>query len=332
MSVREMQDGEETLACAAEWVVRLNEASATEEDFIAWQAWLAADPAHAQAFHEIHDAWRRSAVVSRVSVSQLQTLEPGEAKARSSSAPRPRRAVWALAAALVLSIGTGILVWQQRGETIETQTAELRSIRLPDGSRTALGPETEVSFDYSDRGRAVIMSGGEAYFEVANDPHRPFSVETRAGRITALGTAFSVNLSGKRMAVTVTQGSVKVEPAEDAAAAKAPIAPLVVGAGHKLVSENGRVLARVLPPSANALAWRDGRLQYEGEPLRVVVADINRYSPIELRIADPAAGELRYTGTVFPDSLDVWLSSIEGVFPLRVVRENDERIIASANR
>ena len=62
----------------------------------------------------------------------------------------------------------------------------------------------------------------------------------------------------------------------------------------------------------------------------MVVADINRYSAIKVRLADAALGDLRYTGTVFPDALDAWLTSIEGVFPVRIERNGDHDLIVRA--
>jgi len=190
-----------------------------------------------------------------------------------------------------------------------------------------------VQVAYSDERRSLRMSAGEAYFEVAHAPERPFSVETPAGRVIAIGTAFSVNLSGQRIAVSVTEGSVRIEPALNPAESRTATArTTIVGAGHRFVREAGETTGAAFVPSVDALAWRQGRLEYEGEPLRVVVSDINRYSLTKLRIGDSALGDLRYTGTVFPDSIEVWLSSIEGVFPLRVTERQGERVIVCAGR
>jgi transmembrane sensor len=324
---------------AAEWMVQINDATATEADFIAWHAWLSESPEHAQAYAELEDAWKRSAAISHASASKLASLdvlreERAGQRSRWRRVASHRAARWAAAASLVFGVAGGsYLVTRAEVSTIQTATAELRSVRLPDGSRAALGPETNVQIAFSERRRSLKMSAGEAYFEVAHAPDRPFSVETPAGRIVAVGTAFSVNLSGKRIAVTVTQGTVRVEPPTEAEGpASTSTLPVLVREGHRLVREPGRSVSSAFDAASDALAWRQGRLEYEGEPLRVVVSDINRYSPTKLRIDDAGLGELRYTGTVFPDSIELWLSSIEGVFPLRVTERQGERVIVRAGR
>ncbi len=337
MSDRGAFDDDGISAQAADWIVRLNDATATEADFIEWQAWLGERPEHAQAFHELQEAWRRSAVLAQASPDRLRPLRGGEGAASAAELRPLRRSAllrWAAAAALAaVTTGVAMFAWHGNSNTIRTATAEMRSLRLPDGSRAALGPETHLQIVFSEQRRSVRMTGGEAYFEVARDAQRPFSVDTPAGQVRALGTAFSVNLSGKRMAVVVTDGSVQIEPqlTTSDTAPQGELTPVTIGAGQRFVKDGAVAKADRPASAASAVSWREGRLQYEGEPLRVVVADINRYSPTKLRIADADTGELRYTGTVFPDSLDVWLSSIEGVFPLHVQEKGGERVIVGSS-
>jgi transmembrane sensor len=325
-----VQPGKAVRERAAEWVVRLNDAAVSEADFLAWQAWLAESPAHARAFQELQDTWRRSACVSQVSSASAAALEDMREEIDALCEPSTRERTFALRsvaiAAMAVIAVVGVLVWRHGPETVATTTAELRSVRLPDGSRAALGPETRLELDFSDTARSLAMPTGEAYFEVVHAPERPFSVNTPAGRIVAVGTAFSVHATSDRVAVSVTEGSVRVEPPGN----PDPASAVVVAAGQRFVRDHASVDIEPLVSAADAVAWRQGRLEYQGEPLRVVVSDINRYSPVKLHIADPAVGELRYTGTVFPDALDAWVASIEGVFPVRIEALDGERLIVRA--
>lgn len=319
-----------TLRSAADWVVRLNDPAVAEADFMRWQAWLTERAANARAFQQVQEAWQRSANVSRTSPGSALALKDmrDELQTLLDSSRRRRTFVGRLAAAAVILVAILIAVIRHEDTNlIETSTAELRSVRLPDGSRAALGPETRLEVDFSAHDRLLRMSSGEAYFEVAHAQERPFSVITPSGRAIAVGTAFSVHTIEGRVSVSVTQGVVRVEPAAPTDAAGAAGA-LVVKAGQRLVRD--RTHTQIEPLSADALAWQQGRLQYQAEPLRVVISDINRYSSLKLRIADSALGELRYTGTVFPDSLEAWLASVEGVFPVRIETTESERLIVAA--
>jgi transmembrane sensor len=315
---------------AAQWLVRLNDAAVTEADFLGWQTWLAQSPTHARAFQEMQDTWRRSASVSRIPTVDAKALHSmREQSLAGLDASRHRRSLvvrWSAMAAAVLLAIVGMFVWRDETTVVQTTTAELRSLRLPDGSRAALGPETQLKLEFSERTRALTMTAGEAYFEVVHSAARPFCIETPAGRVVAVGTAFSVHASDGRVAVSVTQGAVRVEPFTSAASTGA----VIVKAGHRFVRDRAGTDREEPITAADAVSWQQGRLQYQGEPLRLVIEDINRYSPVKLRIADPALGELRYTGTVFPEALDAWIESVEGVFPIRVESVDGQRVLVAA--
>ncbi len=301
----------QVLEQAAEWVVQLNDADTTEEQFVEWQTWLQRDPAHARAFHEVQDAWRRSASVPR-------TCMAGDTRRMSFVPQRPGWRHAFLAAAAVSAAVIGVTYWLPDAEVVQTATDELRSLRLPDGSRVSLGPETRFEVDFSEQERVLKMQAGEAFFEVARDAVRPFSVDTPAGRVTAVGTAFTVHTIGSRLAVSVTEGAVRIDPEG-----------VIVEAGNRLVRDQAETQVRPLASQEEALSWQQGRLEYQNEPLRVVVSDINRYSPVKIHLDDPALREQRYTGTVFPDTLEVWLTSLEGVFPVRVESSGADRHLRS---
>jgi transmembrane sensor len=321
---------EAALEQAAEWLVRLNDAAVTEADFLAWQSWLTQSPTHALAFQQMQDTWRRSASVSQLPIGDAKSLHSmREQSLAGLDASRQRRKLavrWSAVAAAALVAIVVVFLWRDESTVFQTTTAELRSIRLPDGSRAALGPETQLKLEFSERTRALTMTKGEAYFEVVHSAERPFSIETPAGRVVAVGTAFCVHATDGRVSVSVTQGAVRVEPFASAASAAA----IIVEAGHRFVRDRAGTDREEPISAADAMSWQQGRLQYQGEPLRLVIADINRYSPVKMRIADPALGELRYTGTVFPDALDTWIESVEGVFPIRVETVDGQRVLVAA--
>jgi transmembrane sensor len=199
---------------------------------------------------------------------------------------------------------------------------------LPDGSTIELGGRSAVSVLYTRQNRLLIAEDGEAFYRVHKDRARPFVV--RAGRLTAtaVGTAFSVRREGESVSVLVTEGVVDIRLDPQAGAGSAP-APLRAAAGQRVRYDRGRLSAAPLP-SAGAdagAAWRAGRLQFIDEPLRLVVASINRYADQEIVIADAAAEELRFTGTVFTPHLDDWLAAIATVYHVQVTKGADKRVL-----
>ena len=324
---------DDALEQAAEWVVRLNDPRASEDDFSEWQQWLAKDAEHVQAFHEVQDAWQRASAVADV-IAAPTSDDRVTAAAKRTTSFTPRWS-WALSLAATVLIVCGIVFWPSTPMTLSTTTAELRSVKLPDGSRVSLGPETQLRLAFSERERLISMQSGEAYFEVSPDPQRPFSVKTPTGTVVAVGTAFSVHTLTDRIAVAVTHGKVRVETGGGPTVEEAPTdgasasIPIVLVTGQRFVREGERTTVDKLPSLESATAWQQRRLEYNNEELRVVIADINRYSATKLTIDDSKIGELRYTGTVFPDEIDVWLESIEGVFPIHVSASGSNRAIST---
>lgn len=75
------------------------------------------------------------------------------------------------------------------------------------------------------------------------------------------------------------------------------------------------------------MAWRTGRREYLAEPLKYVVADVNRYSAAHITVRDAAVGELQITGTVFDNDIDGWLRSLEEFLPVKVERPEPGRVV-----
>jgi transmembrane sensor len=75
-------------------------------------------------------------------------------------------------------------------------------------------------------------------------------------------------------------------------------------------------VATVDPKAAGS--WREGNLQFVGEPLEDVVGEVNRYSTRRIAVA-PALRQTRFTGTVSPANVADWLQALQQIYPIRVV-------------
>jgi transmembrane sensor len=282
-------------------------------------------------------------------LSQAQrsvAVEPGHS-------PRTRSwSYYAMAAAATVLLALGM--WRYSVPWIETRASNVysaergaqRRIRLEDGSLVTLGGASRIRVDYREARRNIWLESGEAHFEVERDASRPFVVTSSNLRVTAIGTAFTVRADDARTVVSVTEGVVEVAPvtpeksdsrsvpleereraqpsgAEDAASAVLR-AKAGEGVAYGAHMEAPMVLAST--PSM-AIGWQSGTLVHVDEPLRSVVARINRYSKKEVVLADERLGELRFTGTVFENQVEEWAVGLERVFPIRAVEGSDGTLI-----
>jgi len=341
---------------AADWFARLQDPNLSLDDTLSWQSWMSADRRHAQAFRRIEETWQRFRGLPRpalaseitlaadtyngsVPVSQWLTMAPASQLRRHSLklALAASIAVVAVGAALVLYLdNSSNSAGSVAGTIVETAVGENRTVKLADGSSIALGGRTRVEVALSADFRRLTLSHGEAFFVVAKDPSRPFSVHAGSATLTALGTAFNVRRADDRIVVAVVEGRVLVEPRlpviqqlpllrETVSKKRRPL-PLEAG-NQTTVDEAGFESAARLADNAAATAWQTGRLAFEREPLRYVLEDVNRYTSKPIVMSDDSVGDLKITGTVLSDNIGGWVSSLESAFALQAIDERDRIVL-----
>jgi transmembrane sensor len=327
MSETGLKPRNEAMQAAAEWLVRVQNDELGAEQIAAWQRWLTASDRNRAAFERMQALWH--------GMERLPDKTPPALPARTSRFTFTPTLAATLATVLVTGgLASGYL-WQSLRDkapantaVFETATGEHREVMLPDGSRLTLGARSLAWIRFDTGRRHVTLDRGEAYFAVAPQSGRPFVVHTATATVTAIGTAFNVRKSGERLLVAVTEGRVQVASTPGTPRTRMPTPPTELAAGHQLTIEPFAAAPVVRTIGAgSATAWRSGRLEYIGEPLKYVVTDINRYAQRPIRIADPQVGELLLTGTVFEDSIDVWLRSVEDLLPVTVRDEQPGEIV-----
>lgn len=174
------------------------------------------------------------------------------------------------------------------GQQYATDTGEIRRLPLQDGSMAIINTQSEMQLSLSETSRDVRLHKGEAWFKVAHDRARPFTVTSGNIRVRALGTAFSVRKLADGAQIIVNEGVVEVW-AEGAAATRQRVA-----AGSALTIAEARPTA-AQPVASNValdLMWREGKVDLAGRSLGFAVAEFNRYNHRKLVLGDAAlAGE-----------------------------------------
>jgi transmembrane sensor len=304
---------------AGAWLIELESPDVAVERIAEWQQWMAADEMHRRAYEALQFTWQKMdgiripAWPNDIEV-QADTYVPSRSVSgwQSQTAPRrPSRRFAPLAAAAAITV-IGIGAWlamplfSSARMTVETAIGQTRELQLSDGSRVFVGAGSLLTASLGDKRRDIVLERGEAYFEVAKDPLRPFRVEAGDTAVTAIGTAFNVRRTGTQVVVTVSEGEVAVDDER-------------LKAGQQLVTASARRTSPVESVAPAAVAsWREGRLQFSGEPLSSVVVDINRYSTRRIEITDPGVADLRVTGTVSAGNIESWLKSLEKSLPVQV--------------
>jgi transmembrane sensor len=314
--------GESALQAAQQWFVLLRDADATETDRRRFADWLAADPAHGRAWAETEQLWARMDAV----VPVLRQRETWNERHKQSARLLSRRNWLRQAAAAALVVGglAGYAASTDYFADHRTGIGERRSLSLADGSTVDLDAESALSVAFSAGQRRVTLHRGRAFFEVARDAARPFVVAANGGEVRALGTAFDVKIA--------PAGVVHVAVSEHAVAVSIGSESVQLGEGDAL--EYGIAGSRrpVIGPVsridiASRLGWRQNRLFFQEAPLREVVADLERYRPGSIFIADDDLAELPVTGFFHSSQTDAALQTIEATLPVRLTRLTDRLVV-----
>ncbi|HEX7886775.1 MAG TPA: FecR domain-containing protein, partial [Phenylobacterium sp.] len=216
-----------------------------------------------------------------------------------------------------VAVAVGIASWPPAPiETYATAAGQTRQLTLADGSKVWLNANSRMDVRFERRARRIQMAEGEAAFDVTHDPHRPFLIDTGDHEVRVVGTEFNLRQRAGDFALTVRRGVVEVRPSG------APnTAPTRVAAGQRLTHKGGAPAASLtatLPDAA--FAWTHGQLVYSDAPLDEVAMDLSRSLGTPIRIADPAAGRIRFTGVLTLDDTDAVLRRLEAFAPVRAER------------
>jgi len=307
------------LETAADWMDRQDEL--TPEERAQFRAWLAASPAHARAYDMMRHAMLDTAL--------LEASRDAGVRRRFFT---PRRLGWAAAAGMAIAAGLLVMLYPRPSAPVmqtviaqdyATHPGQRADWRLADNSHLFLNADSKVGVQYLPDARNLSLARGEAIFEVAKDPARPFHVTAHAVTVTAVGTMFGVDLMNDAVGVRVYHGVVTV------ARADAPTLTLRKGDWLTLDARLGAQSGHFDP--ATYQTWRSDWLEADKMPLSYVVAKLNRYSATPIVIGDAVAPDAVLTGRFHLSNTDATLKLIGATLDIAAVRK-DGRITLTPHR
>ena len=329
---------------AERWRRRLAKRPLTADEARAFGAWIAAHPEHEQLLDiarvfdraladvpsmRAYDEWVKPSLYERMAMAVDDVR---------SSAPRmfSKMRFWPAtvgAAAIAISL-TAIVVLPalnshapQRPEpqSIETRIAEIRDVRLPDGSVITIDAGSAVVVDYSQSERKLVLSRGGAFFSVARDTERPFIVVAANKRIRVLGTKFEVSLDTASVDVAVAEGRVEFSSTETVTAHEdeSTHARILLAGQMATAQKSGGIGEVVAIDIDDVGAWRRGELTWAEAPLQDIIADLNRYADPGVVLEADGVADLEFTLGVRTDDIAGAVDLIAASLELEVERRPD---------
>lgn len=200
-----------------------------------------------------------------------------------------------------LEIGPFGISSDPASRTFSTSSGQRLELRLPEGSRVEVGPESELTLleGFHEGDRAVRLRG-LAFFDVDASERRPFVVRMRQGSARAMGTKFSVRAyeDEDRTRVLVKEGRVGVDADDDSA----PDAEILAAGEVGVFSRDGAISVGTSPVE-RALAWRNGTISFDETSLRRLARELERWYGIDVTVGDASIADRRFTGDFTHESM-----------------------------
>jgi len=200
--------------------------------------------------------------------------------------------------------------------TLDTPFGQKSIVTLPDGTRIFLNGGTVVSYPevfHPDK-REVKLSG-EAFFEVAADPHHPFVVQTGHVTTEVLGTSFNIQaFPGRDISVTVATGKVQVETGKETEPGSQRV---VLKPNEQAVYQSGKTGFTVSEVDLGKyLAWKDNTLLFEDASLEEVARLLERWYNVTIEFDNDVIRNCRINGRYKDQSLERVLQSIAYMYDI----------------
>ena len=328
---------------ASAWIARLDCADASDEDRAAFRAWQNRSAQHQETAARLLSVWNELDVLRELAVPAESQVPAKPASVRQYMGFKPWAAGLAASFALIVALAVVIDYGGWGGpegmQVYSTEIGAQKTIELSDGSSILLNTNSQMEVRYTPEARDIRLLQGEAFFDVAHNPRRPFTVYAGTGTVRAVGTAFTVHLRATDIEVTVTEGQVELGTFIPPVAVQTPgrrqltPEPLAsVAAGQEAIFSEEIESLEALPESDlnRKLSWRQGVLVFAGEPLAKVVADVSRYTNVSIVILDPKLRDLRIGGYFKVGEVDAMFEALEKSFGVRVERIGKDRVQLSA--
>ncbi|GAA5522620.1 FecR domain-containing protein [Aliifodinibius salicampi] len=212
------------------------------------------------------------------------------------------------AAAAVLLIGALIsfiyLEFYQQPELLAESQTTITTVNLSDGSTVTLRPHSQLFLLKQDRSVQRYKLDGEGFFEVTTNAERTFSVETEIGRVSVLGTSFTVSSWGRQTQVYLQEGAVKIEALQQDSS-------IVLEPGQSASVTNINSVPTLQSISKEEfLDWLDRQLVFENRPANLIIGELEQEFNISITIPEET-GNKKLTGQLSLQNLETALQDLE---------------------
>ena len=190
----------------------------------------------------------------------------------------------------------------------ESLYGQKRTFSLPDGSTVKLNAGSKITFpgSFGTKSREVSLQG-EAFFQVEEDPKRPFVIVSKGIRTKVLGTSFVIRAYEEdvRVYVAVKSGRVAVSTLEKGKNVfLSPDEMALYSEGAEDISK------KIIEDPSLFFGWTDQALVFKRNSLQEVLKTASRWYDVDFNITVSVLFDKRFTGSYKNPTLDELMTSL----------------------
>ena len=232
--------------------------------------------------------------------------------------------VYRYAAALLFVVLAGFtmyyFLYNQGSEQLVAEV-QIQEVELSEGSKVTVNSNSKFTYPKKfEKSKRVVALSGEAFFEVAKDPERPFIINVGDIRVEVLGTSFNIKAydSHDNIEVTVSSGQVAIYRPEN------PDERVVLIKGQKATFYKSTTkIEASINDNINFNAWKTKQIIFEDTPMPDVVRIINEIYKSDLKLVGGQLNECPVTTTFDNQSLESILNVLKSTLELKIEQKGN---------
>ncbi len=196
---------------------------------------------------------------------------------------------------LIAGVNLYFLLKPQKTESFEiaTNQGEKANLILPDGSKIIINSGSKIVYysDYNEKNRFIKLEG-EAFFDVRNNPEKPFVVDCNSLKISVLGTIFDIKAYQAEDIISIVLNSGKIQ-------LTTPKEKIEMAPNNRIVYNKTTQTTTLEKVNAQDYTdWTQMSLHFDNESLEAIMKTISQKYNIDIVFENSYLKNQRFTGTI----------------------------------
>lgn len=319
-------------------IIRYLENRCSEEDFVLINEWMKESDENAGELFRMEEIYQ----LGKFPFEEENLVAKAERRLgrRLEQENQKRQEVFKLKSVLryaaaivgVIVLAAGLAYWfRNKAEELVVASAahgQVREMLLPDGTKVWLNQSSVLKYPRAFEGKERhVYLDGEAYFEVARNHEKPFTVKSQAMDVRVLGTSFNIKCrpDNSFAETTLVEGEVEVKDKSD----KGRIT-LLPGQKAVLNRVTGRMQVKQVDPKME-IVWHNDLIPFEKSSIFQIAAALERFYGVKIILSPDVDSTNTYSGVLKKkDNIESVLKSLRNSIPFNYKKVDDNNIFISS--